>query len=495
MKLELVHLGEVASTSTHVAELLAGGKRPPFAVLAGTQTGGRGRRGNDWASPEGNVYLTLALPPPVEPLDQHGLLPLKAGVLVSRFLTERLGLRITLKWPNDLLFEGQKLGGLLLEGSTANGKAGAVLVGLGLNVKVAPTIAQGEYQTTSLERILGKTLDAGSLGVELAEMLANAWSKLSLAGVVDAYKAAGLAEGHLFVDGGSYRRLAGILADGRLRLAANGGLPAGGASLELSSADHGWRWVHQAAAPLVVADAGNSALKLAVFQPAAAAEPAWTRAIHWQDLARELPGALAEIAKLVPATPWPLFLLSVHPPGANEVERLATASGFGVELLAKRPVRRHGDGYALASLGIDRLAALEGWLRAAPKNVGAVVVSAGTATTVDVVRPDGSHAGGFILAGLGLGLKALHESASLLPALDPATESMPAFAALGSETRGAMLGGALLAAVASVQNVAARFPGYQIVLTGGHAAALSRCLPEARVEPNLVLSGARVLAL
>ncbi len=485
---EILHLPSVASTSTEAAELLTRGKKPPFAVLAATQTEGKGRRGTSWQSPRGNLYLTVVLPPPAEPAAQHGLLPLRAGTLVARFLHDRLHLRVTLKWPNDLLVEGKKLGGLLLEGSHVGGEAGAVLVGIGLNVQTAPELTDAPYATVALKNLLGTVTDAAKIGQELAAYFFREWHGLALKDVGAAFAAFAVLPGHVWIDGAEVRRYGGVAATGQLRLEPFGG----GAPQELTSADHGWRWVHQSAAPLVVGDAGNTSLKLALFTSADAAEPTWRRQIAWTALAKEAPQALAELKAKLPAASWPLFVGSVHPQGAAELTKLAQEHGLLVEILPKRPVRYHGAGYALKELGIDRLAAIEGWARL--RRGKAIVVSAGTATTIDAVGEGGEHLGGYIIPGLKTSLRALHEAASLLPALDPAAEAMPPEASLGHDTRSAMLGGALRMTAAAIAETA-RESNAPVILSGGYAEALSRWLPDAEVHPDLVVSGLRVLAL
>ncbi len=485
---EILHLASVASTSTEAAELLARGKKPPFAVLADTQTRGKGRRGTTWQSPKGNLFLTVVLPPPAEPVAQHGLLPLRAGTLVGRFLQERMHLRVTLKWPNDLLVEGKKLGGLLLEGSHAGNAAGAVLVGIGLNVEEAPVLKDAPYEAVALKTLLGKAPDATKLGKDLAAYLFAGWNGLALKDVAAAFATFAVVPGHVWKDGAALRRYAGVAPSGQLRLEPLDG----GAALELTSADHGWHWVHQNAAPLVVGDAGNTSLKLALFASATAAEPVWRRQIAWTALAKEAPQALAELKAKLPAKSWPLFVGYVHPQGAAELTKLAEQQGLPVEVLPKRPVRYHGAGYELKELGIDRLAAIEGWARLGRGR--AIVVSAGTATTIDVVGEGGEHLGGYIIPGLKTALKALHEATSLLPALDPAAEAMPPEASLGHDTRSAMLGGALRMTAAAIAETA-RESAAPVILSGGYAEALSRWLPDAEVHPDLVVSGLRVLAL
>ena len=111
-----------AIDSTNAELLRRTGTR--IALLAESQSAGRGRRGKAWTSPPGaNLYLSLAWPSPTAP----GL-PLAIGVATTDALDDA---RIRVKWPNDLVAEGRKLGGLLIEAS-----AGRAVIGLGLNVRM-----------------------------------------------------------------------------------------------------------------------------------------------------------------------------------------------------------------------------------------------------------------------------------------------------------------------------------------------------------------------
>lgn len=126
-------LPEVASTNDRAAAMAAEGAPEGSLVVAGRQTGGRGRLGRGWASPEGGLYLSLVLRPD-EAMLRRLPATLLAGVAVAeaadRFLT---GVRADLKWPNDVHVGGKKLAGIL--GELSKDARGHVLVlGVGINV-------------------------------------------------------------------------------------------------------------------------------------------------------------------------------------------------------------------------------------------------------------------------------------------------------------------------------------------------------------------------
>ncbi|MGJ3244228.1 MAG: biotin--[acetyl-CoA-carboxylase] ligase [Opitutales bacterium] len=129
---------QVDSTNTAAERLLAAGTPTPFAVVGGEQLAGRGRLGRRWQSrPGGNLYLTLAFRPPVNPR-RIGLLTPWLGIAVCRFLARELELEPNLKWPNDILLGGRKTAGLLAEARIDSDLTREVIVGCGLNFRAPP---------------------------------------------------------------------------------------------------------------------------------------------------------------------------------------------------------------------------------------------------------------------------------------------------------------------------------------------------------------------
>ena len=109
-------------------------------VVAEAQAAGRGRHGRDWLSPPGNLYASLGLIAPCAPQDAPRL-GFVAGVALAEAIcdlapTMRGTLR--LKWPNDLLVNGAKCSGMLLEGAILPGQIQAVAIGVGVNVAHVP---------------------------------------------------------------------------------------------------------------------------------------------------------------------------------------------------------------------------------------------------------------------------------------------------------------------------------------------------------------------
>ena len=144
------------STNDHAAELRRRGTLyAPAVVLTGRQTAGRGRGVHVWWSGPGCITVTFVLP--IRDQVQPHQLPLIAGVAVRSAAAELTrDDAIQLKWPNDLLYDGRKLAGLLCERVEK-----ADLVGLGLNVNVDLSAAPAGLRDrlTSLSKIAGREID------------------------------------------------------------------------------------------------------------------------------------------------------------------------------------------------------------------------------------------------------------------------------------------------------------------------------------------------
>ena len=140
-----------------------------------------------------------------------------------------------------------------------------------------------------------------------------------------------------------------------------------------------------------------------------------------------------------------------------------------------------------SDLGADRwLCLLAAWRRRAVQRHGAVVVSAGTAITIDVLQADGRFVGGVILPGISLMPAALAQHTPLA-----AVRVRPSLAAgVPKDTAAGMAAGAVLAAVGAVIAVRRRYaPGAQVLLTGGDADLLKPHLPQAHHLPRLLFAG------
>ena len=156
------HLRETTSTNELARELAAAGAPPGTLVTAGFQTAGRGRQGRTWTAPAGRALLLSLIVRDGDPL-----LPLRAGLAVA----DVAGPAAMVKWPNDVLLDGRKIAGVLVE---ARPQEGWAVVGIGVNAAYAPDELPPELKAGTLGRSPGE-LDAtlqellGRLDARLAE--------------------------------------------------------------------------------------------------------------------------------------------------------------------------------------------------------------------------------------------------------------------------------------------------------------------------------------
>lgn len=137
---------ELDSTNNEAQRLAASGEAGPVWIIADRQTAGRGRRGRAWSTDTGNLATTLLLRPDAPPAIVGQLsfvAALAAAEMASHFAPSAT---VTVKWPNDVLAEGKKLAGLLLEAGP-----GWLAVGIGVNLASAPEAT--EFPATSLAQL------------------------------------------------------------------------------------------------------------------------------------------------------------------------------------------------------------------------------------------------------------------------------------------------------------------------------------------------------
>ncbi|HRE20164.1 MAG TPA: biotin--[acetyl-CoA-carboxylase] ligase [Rhabdaerophilum sp.] len=136
---QLLHVTRAESTNAAaLAAVLHGADR--FWLVADEQSAGRGRHGRTWASPPGNLYASIGLASPCSAA-KAPLLGFVAGLSLAEAivsLAPALKPAVQLKWPNDCLMAGEKCVGILLEGSNGPDGRCAVVIGMGVNVLVAP---------------------------------------------------------------------------------------------------------------------------------------------------------------------------------------------------------------------------------------------------------------------------------------------------------------------------------------------------------------------
>ena len=130
---------ELASTQDTAIQAARAGEADRLAILAQWQSAGRGSRGRSWQAPEGNLNLSLLLRPPNTRPDP-GYWAMLAGVALHEALAP-FATGLALKWPNDLLRHGAKLGGILIDSAVDGaGLLDWVVIGIGANLAHAPQL-------------------------------------------------------------------------------------------------------------------------------------------------------------------------------------------------------------------------------------------------------------------------------------------------------------------------------------------------------------------
>jgi len=136
----LTHVETIGSTNDAAMARLRDGGNGDHWIIADEQSGGRGRLGRSWSSPKGNLYASLALHAPCAMANGFQLGFVAALALYDAAVA--LGVaphRLSLKWPNDVLLEGAKLSGILVEGGSLPDGAFGAVIGCGINVTHHPT--------------------------------------------------------------------------------------------------------------------------------------------------------------------------------------------------------------------------------------------------------------------------------------------------------------------------------------------------------------------
>ncbi|MCW9044284.1 MAG: biotin--[acetyl-CoA-carboxylase] ligase [Pseudopelagicola sp.] len=173
-------LAQVDSTNAEAARIAPSLTRPEW-ILGLRQTKGRGRRGRPWADPEGNFAATLVMHPTETP-DRIALRSFVASLaLFDAFVTATAqSTPFALKWPNDVLLNGGKVAGILLESAGfAGGAVSHIAIGIGVNLRHAPTPAEVEPGAVAPKSLFAET------GVEVApeaflDLLAAAYARYEM---------------------------------------------------------------------------------------------------------------------------------------------------------------------------------------------------------------------------------------------------------------------------------------------------------------------------
>lgn len=158
MKFRILHFHNLPSTNTLAVQYASEGAPEGLVIVADYQTSGRGKPGRQWLSPQGkNLLFSVILRPPVRAHEA----PLLTQIVcrsVAEVLKKSYHIASTFKRPNDVMVQGKKICGVLIESSsTSKGAVEAAVIGIGLNVNAVP--GKFRVHSISLADLTGKTCD------------------------------------------------------------------------------------------------------------------------------------------------------------------------------------------------------------------------------------------------------------------------------------------------------------------------------------------------
>jgi len=137
------HYKSVNSTMDTIKKLFSNDQNKLF-VLADTQIEGKGRRGNFWHSPEGNIYLSFSLEMLID-IKDHFIINAAVALTIAKTIDFICNVSSKIKWPNDILVNGKKISGLITE-IIKQKNTNYIIIGVGINVDSSPIISK--YPTT-----------------------------------------------------------------------------------------------------------------------------------------------------------------------------------------------------------------------------------------------------------------------------------------------------------------------------------------------------------
>ena len=188
------HFPTIGSTNSEAKRLAAAGAPHGTVVIADHQTGGRGRMGRSFHSPQGKgIYLSLILRPNCRPTDLMHL-TCAVGCAMCGAVEEAAGFRPGIKWINDLVYDRRKLGGILTElGLDPSGKVAYAVVGIGLNCRHTLEDFPPELRSTasSLAMVTGREIDRAAVIAAMLRHLHRMDRRLltEKSAIMDAYRA------------------------------------------------------------------------------------------------------------------------------------------------------------------------------------------------------------------------------------------------------------------------------------------------------------------
>ncbi|MBN2725377.1 MAG: biotin--[acetyl-CoA-carboxylase] ligase [Deltaproteobacteria bacterium] len=167
VKPSAVHFSEIDSTNSFLKLRIKEGDFRYNVVSAAVQTRGRGRGENSWISLSGNIHFSVAIQIADSSLAKY--MGPWCSYCTSRLLEETFNFQPELKWPNDLLFNGKKLGGFLLEFVTTPQNTEFIICGVGINANITPTqVKDFSFAPVSIKEISDKPVETENIILNLS---------------------------------------------------------------------------------------------------------------------------------------------------------------------------------------------------------------------------------------------------------------------------------------------------------------------------------------
>ena len=137
---KFIHLKSIPSTMDEIKKY---NSHSNICVIADQQTAGIGRRGKEWISPKGNIYLSFMIKYDLKIKDHFLFTAITANSIVN-FLSKYINMEVAIKWPNDIIINGKKISGILTKIEELNNEK-FIIIGIGINISSSPEIT--DYKT------------------------------------------------------------------------------------------------------------------------------------------------------------------------------------------------------------------------------------------------------------------------------------------------------------------------------------------------------------
>ena len=173
----IVVLERVSSTNDAAWELAGNGAADGLVVLAEEQTHGRGRMGRSWFSPRGGLWMSIVLIPG-QPAERATAITMAASVAVARAIRTFPGCDASIRWPNDILIDGRKVAGVMVETGSSRSLHGTFILGIGVDVNCTEFPREIEPLATALAVHAGGKIRPADLARLIIRFLDELYSQI-----------------------------------------------------------------------------------------------------------------------------------------------------------------------------------------------------------------------------------------------------------------------------------------------------------------------------